>query len=155
MGKRKGISIELEINQQTLDKVLALWNCFSEIMELNTSQIEGIVYSITKTKMQYLIAERITHNKQGLSLVDAGKIVPIIEDKLGVAVNYCIVHIPEKGWMYRRVDIDPHNNTNSKINNSNNDYIKDLTDTEIQFRIERINPNKTVMSIRSTKFDNT
>lgn len=143
MGKRKGISIELDINSTTLDNISKLWDSFSKTTGLKSSQIEGIMYNISNDKkINYLITERITSNKKGLSLLDASEIIPHINDTLGITAGYCIVHIPEKGWTHKKIDLN------------NDEYIAGLSDGSAKFRTERFNPIENKVSIRMTSLSN-
>lgn len=140
MGKRRGISIELDINSGTLERVQELWNKFIEITGLSETQIEGIMFNINGTKKcaSYLITERLSSSKIGLELDKANSII----SKLDTDAGYCVLRIPEKGWRHK------------KINMNNSEYISGLNDDTIKFRVERVNIAANTMSIRTTTAGN-
>lgn len=140
MGKRRGISIELNINSDTLEKVQELWTKFIEITGLSETQIEGIMFNINSTNKcaNYLITERLSSNKVGLELDKANSII----SKLGTNAGYCILRIPERGWRHK------------KINMNNSEYISELDNDTIKFRVERVNATENTMSIRTTAVGN-
>lgn len=140
MGKRRGISIKLDINSGTLEKVQELWNKFIEITGLSENQIEGIMFNINSTKKcaNYLITERLSSNKLGLELDRANNIISKLDEDAG----YCIMRIPERGWRHKKINID------------NSEYISELNNDNIKFRVERINAIDNTMSIRTTTVGN-
>lgn len=143
MGKRKGIGIDLDIDSNTLSIVNRLWECFSKATDLEINQIEGIVYGISNgNKLRYLLAERRASNKDGLSIDNVSKILPIINTELGLDAGYCIVHIPENGWTRRKIDM------------LNDKYIEGLTCGSVSFRVERFNSEDNTIVIKSTSYKN-
>lgn len=140
MGKRRGISIKLDINSGTLEKVQELWNKFIKITGLSENQIEGIMFNINSTKKcaNYLITERLSSNKLGLELDRANNIISKLDEDAG----YCIMRIPERGWRHKKINID------------NSEYISELNNDNIKFRVERINAIDNTMSIRTTTVGN-
>lgn len=143
MGKRRGIGVEIDINSDTLNNISKLWDSFSNATGLVPNQIEGVMYGILSgKKVKYLITERITYNKNGLALLEANKIIPRIDNIIGVNTGYCIVHIPEKGWTHRKIEL------------SNDDYISGLDERRVKFRTERFNIAEGTISIRETSFNN-
>ena len=140
MGKRRGISIKLDINSGTLERVQELWNKFIKITGLSENQIEGIMFNINSTKKcaNYLITERLSSNKLGLELDRANNIISKLDEDAG----YCIMRIPERGWRHKKINID------------NSEYISELNNDRIKFRVERINAIDNTMSIRTTTVGN-
>ena len=140
MGKRRGISIKLDINSGTLERVQELWNKFIKITGLSENQIEGIMFNINSTKKcaNYLITERLSSNKLGLELDRANNIISKLDEDAG----YCIMRIPERGWRHKKINID------------NSEYISELNNDNIKFRVERINAIDNTMSIRTTTVGN-
>lgn len=140
MGKRRGISIKLDINSGTLERVQELWNKFIEITGLSENQIEGIMFNINSTKKcaNYLITERLSSNRLGLELDRANNIISKLDEDAG----YCIMRIPERGWRHKKINID------------NSEYISELNNDRIKFRVERINAIDNTMSIRTTTVGN-
>ena len=140
MGKRRGISIKLDINSGTLERVQELWNKFIKITGLSENQIEGIMFNINSTKKcaNYLITERLSSNKLGLELDRANNIISKLDEDAG----YCIMRIPERGWRHKKINID------------SSEYISELNNDRIKFRVERINAIDNTMSIRTTTVGN-
>lgn len=143
MGKRKGIGVEIDINSDTLNKISKLWDSFGKATGLKPNQIEGIMYNVLNgKKVKYLITERVTYNKSSLALLEANRIIASIDNVTGANTGYCIVHIPEKGWTHRKIEL------------SNDDYIAGLDVGRVKFRTERFNIAESTISIRETSFSN-